>query len=123
MNESLNKSLNKSLRVRLTLLYSAFFSLLFVLFGLLLYGMLSHSLNARLDEKLASEADTAAGLFVDEYHEMGEKADIAAREVVSDMKLHGDLVVVIQDDRVLASTLPVVAGNLAGLQRRLAERR
>src|SRR3954447_26053733 len=99
--------MNKSLRLRLTLLYSGFFSLLFVLFGLLLYGVLSHSLDARLDETLASEADTAAGIFADEYHEMGEKVELAARETVSDMKLRGDLVVVIQGDRILASTAPI----------------
>src|SRR5256885_3120514 len=105
--------MNRSLRLRLTLLYSAFFSLLFVLFGVLLYGVLSHSLYARLDEKLASEADTAAGLFVDEYHEMGEKADIAAREAVGDMKLHGDIVVVAERQRILAPTVPGILSSLA----------
>src|SRR5436305_13042460 len=104
--------MNNSLRLRSTVLYSAFFALLFVLFGVLLYSMLSHSLNARLDDTLASEADTAAGLFLDEYHEMGEKAGLAAREVVTDMKVHDHLVVVMQGDRVLAATAPVVPGAL-----------
>src|SRR5882724_6528218 len=116
--------MNKSLRLRLTLLYSAFFSLLFVLFGVLLYGALSHSLNARLEEKLASEADTALGLFVDEYKEMGEKADIAAREVVGDMKLHGDIVVVAERERILAATAPmkpIHVSSLGDSQHRLAE--
>ena len=115
--------MNNSLRLRLTLLYSALFSLLFVVFGVLLYGVLSHSLNARLDDMLASEADTAASLFADEYHEMGGQAGTAAREVVSDMKLHGDLVVVIEGDRVLASTAPIALADLSSPNRRIAERR
>src|SRR5206468_8868100 len=83
----------------------------------------SHSLNARLDEKLASEADTAASLFVDEYREMGEKADIAAREVVGDMKLHGDIVLVADREHILAASAPVVLSSLARPKRRIAERR
>ena len=53
----------RSFRVQLTALYLAFFSLLFVLFSVFIYGELSRSLTARLDETLTSEADTAAGLF------------------------------------------------------------
>src|SRR3954466_14501595 len=96
--------MKNSLRLRLTLLYSGFFALLFVLFGILIYSLLSHSLYERLDATLDSEADTAAGIFADEFHEMGEKPLLAAREVVNDMKLHGDLVIVSQGTQVLASS-------------------
>src|SRR5262245_17776174 len=94
--------MNRSLRLRLTLLYSCLFSVLFVVFGAFLSGVLSHSLYARVDERLAAEADTAAGLFVDEFREMGGNSKIAAAEVVSDLKLHGDLVTILEGDRALA---------------------
>ena len=44
--------------------------------------------------RLASQADTAACLFPDEMQEMKGDAVPAAREVVSEMRLHGDLVIV-----------------------------
>src|SRR4051794_18767785 len=112
----------RSLRVRLTLLYSALFATLFVLFGALLYGVLAHSLNARLDERLASEADTAAGIFADEYREMGGNIGFAAREVVSDMKLKGDIIAVAEGDRILASTVAIKLSQLTSKDRRRAER-
>jgi heavy metal sensor kinase len=93
-----------SLRARLTALYLAFFSLLFLLFSLFLYGELSRSLTERLDQTLASEADTAAGLFPDEFQEMKGDADGAAREVVNEMKVHGDRVAVRRGNRVLAAS-------------------
>ena len=46
----------RSFRTQLTALYLAFFSLLFVLFSIFLYGELSRSLVARLDDTLAAEA-------------------------------------------------------------------
>ena len=81
-----------SLRARLTALYLAFFSLLFILFSLFLYGELSRSLIARLDQTLSSEADTAAVLLPDEFQEMKGNADLAAREVVNEMKVNGDVI-------------------------------
>ena len=93
-----------SLRARLTALYLAFFSLLFILFSIFLYGELSRSLIARLDQTLSSEADTAAGLMPDEFQEMKGDADLAAREVVGEMKLHGDIVTIREGTRILATT-------------------
>src|SRR5436305_14797403 len=93
----------RSFRARLTALYLALFSLLFILFSLFLYSEFSRSLIARLDQTLSSEADTAAVLFDDEFHEMKD-AVLAAREVVSEMKLHGDLVTVREGSRILAPT-------------------
>ena len=115
--------MNRSLRFRLTLLYSCFFAVLFALAGLFLYSGLSRSLYARLEETLAAEADTAAGLFADEFEELGRKAEPAAREVVNDMKLRGDFVAVFDGSRVLAAkpSLPLTA--LSGERWKLAERR
>ena len=97
-------SLMGSFRARLTALYLAFFSLLFVVFSIFLYGELSRSLVARLDGTLASEADTAAVLFPDELHEMHGDEAAAAREVVSELKVHGDFVAIREGSRVLASS-------------------
>src|SRR4051794_36499933 len=96
----------KSFRARLTALYLAFFSLLFILFSIFLYGELSRSLLTRLDQTLSSEADTAAVLFNDEFQEMNGNAELAAHEVVSEMKLHGDLVTVREGSRILAASEP-----------------
>src|SRR5205809_7837840 len=93
-----------SFRARLTALYLAFFSLLFVVFSIFLYGQLSRSLVARLDATLASEADTAAVLFPDEVHEMNGDTAAAAREVINELKVHGDFVAIRDGSRVLASS-------------------
>jgi heavy metal sensor kinase len=101
-----------SLRARLTVLYLAFFSLLFIAFSLFLYGELSRSLIARLDQTLASEADTAAGLMPDEFGEMNGDALAAAREVVTEMKVHGHRLTVREGSAVLAaSDSPGVRGE------------
>jgi heavy metal sensor kinase len=100
----------RSLRARLTALYLGLFSLLFLLFSVFLYGELSQSLLARLDRTLASEADTAAGLFPDEFQEMKGDALLAAREVVNEMKLHGDLVTVRDGNQTLATSGQPAAG-------------
>ena len=110
--------MNRSLRFRLTLLYSCFFAVLFALAGLLLYTALSHSLYARMDETLAGEADTAVGLFADEFEELGRKADPAAREVVNDMKLRGDFVAVAEGSRVLAAKPVVPLAEVSSLTER-----
>ena len=108
-----------SFRARLTALYLAFFSLLFVVFSIFLYGELSRSLIARLDDTLASEADTAAVLFPDELHEMNGDEAAAAREVVSELKVHGDFIAIREGDRVLATSLQTPA---PGPRDRLATR-
>ena len=100
----------RSFRAQLTALYLAFFSLLFVLFSIFLYGELSRSLIARLDDTLASEADTAAVLFPDELQEMKGDELAAAREVVSELKVHGDFVTIREGSRVLAASPQSAAG-------------
>src|SRR5664280_2283883 len=101
---SLMPMLIRSVRAQLTALYLAFFSLLFVLFSIFLYGELSRSLVARLDDTLASEADTAAVLFPDELQEMKGDAPAAAREVIGELKVHGDFVIIREGSRVLAGS-------------------
>lgn len=102
--------LMRSFRGQLTALYLTFFSLLFILFSIFLYGELSRSLTARLDDSLASEADTAAGLFPDELQEMHGDVLAAAREVISEMKVRGHSVAIREGGRVLAAS-PLTPGR------------
>jgi heavy metal sensor kinase len=99
-----NLRLLRSFRAQLTALYLAFFSLLFLLFSIFLYGELSRSLTARLEDTLASEAETAAVLFPDELEEMKGDASAAAREVIGELKVHGDFVTIREGSRVLAAS-------------------
>ena len=94
----------RSFRAQLTALYLAFFSLLFVLFSIFLYSELSRSLIARLDDTLASEADTAAVLFPDELQEMKGDSAAAAREVIGELKVHGDFVTIGEGTHVMAAS-------------------
>ena len=100
--------MNRSLRLRLTLLYTALFAVLFIAFSAIFYHVISRALYQRLDSTLASEADTAAGLLTEEFKE-GDKPPAAAQEIVEDMKLHGDVVTVMETpgNHVLASTGPL----------------
>ena len=99
----------RSLRAQLTALYLAFFTLLFVAFSLFLYGELARSLTTHVDERLASEADTAAVLFPDEMHEMKGDEISAAREVIGELKVHGDAVTIRKGERVLATSARTAA--------------
>jgi hypothetical protein len=101
----------RSFRAQLTALYLAFFSLLFVLFSSFLYGELARSLTARLDDTLASEADTAAVLFPDELHEMNGDVPAAAREVVGEMKVHDHFVTIREGARILAESPQAAPGT------------
>ena len=93
-------------RFRLTAWYLAFFTALFVLFSIFLYGMLSRGLEARLDETLVVEANTAANLFLDEIREMQGDVDKAAVEAVSEMHLGTSAVAVFAGSRMLAGSAP-----------------
>jgi len=86
----------KSLRLQLTAWYLAFFSALFVLFCLLLYGTLARALERRLDEKLASEATTAAALMREELDEMGGDGPRAASDVLSEMQPGASVIVILE---------------------------
>ena len=74
--------MNKKLRFQLTAWYLAFFSVLFVLLGLVLYGVLSRSLERRLEEALLTQANTAAALMREELEEMHGDAQAAASGVL-----------------------------------------
>jgi heavy metal sensor kinase len=93
----------RSFRFRLTVLYLGLFSLLFVLFSLLVYSGISKTLRARIDDTLAFEADTAAGIFLDEFDETKGDVQTSANETVSAMKLRGDAIYVLEAEQVLAS--------------------
>ncbi len=100
----------KSLRLQLTAWYLAFFSALFILFCLLLYGTLARALERRLDEKLASQATTAAALMREELDEMGGDGPRAASDVLSEMQPSATAIVILEQTDVLAASSPI-AGN------------
>src|SRR5215471_14590558 len=100
----------RSFRLRLTLLYLGLFSLLFVLYSVFVYGGLSKSLEARIDETLSSEAETATGIFLDEFAETKGDVTASANEAVALMKLRSDEVAVWEGDRVLAGKTAPASG-------------
>jgi heavy metal sensor kinase len=102
----------KSLRLQLTAWYLAFFSALFVLFCLLLYGTLARALERRLDEKLASEATTAAALMREELDEMGGDGPRAASDVLSEMQPGASVIVILEQTDVLAASSPIPGQEL-----------
>jgi hypothetical protein len=89
----------KSLRLRLTLWYLAFFSVLMVLFSMFLYSLLSQSVVSRLDERLASEVNTAASLFQAELVELNGDVPKAAVETLEEMRPRGVLLAVFEGTR------------------------
>src|SRR5436305_2657396 len=99
--------MSRSLRFRITAWYVAFFSLLFVLFSFFLYGVLSKSLQSRVDQALLSEATTAASLFEDEMTEMQGDTAKSAAEVVAGMRLRDSVVSVWSASELLAGSAPV----------------
>jgi heavy metal sensor kinase len=102
----------RSLRLQLTAWYLAFFSVLFLLFCLLLYGTLARALERRLDEKLASEATTAAALMREELDEMGGDGPRAAADVLSEMQPDASLIAILHQTEVLAASAPIQGTEL-----------
>ena len=101
----------RTFRLQLTIFYLALFSLLFGLFSIFVYGGLSRSLEARIQETVASEADTAAGIFLDEFAETKGDFQASADETVNAMKLRGDAIAVLDGKRVLAGKSTIPAGG------------
>ena len=93
----------KSFRLRITAWYLAFFALLFALFGVYLYGVLARALESRLDARLASEAATAVGLFLDELDEMKGDVSKAAPEAVGEMHVRDSTIAILEGGRVLSA--------------------
>jgi heavy metal sensor kinase len=104
--------MSKKLHVQLAVWYLAFFSVLFVLLGLVLYGVLSRSLERRLDEALLTQANTAAALMAEELEEMHGDARAAASGVIAEMQPRGSIVAILEDKTVLASSAPVPRAGL-----------
>jgi len=106
-----------SLRSRLTLWYLAFFSVLFLLLCLMLYGGLSRSLQARLDETLISQASTAGRLMQEELEEMHGDAPRAAADVLSEVQPRGTVVAILEDINLLAGASPAQTSALSAASR------
>lgn len=107
----------RSLRLQLTVWYLAFFSVLYLLLSVGLYSVLSRSMLARLDEKLISQAGTAAKLLQEELEEMHGDAAGAAADVLSELQPSGQTVAFLEKTQVVAGGTPaqqpglVSAGN------------
>ena len=112
----------RTLRGRLTLWYVAFFSLLLLLFSFFLHGVVARALERRLDESLSVVANTAAALLTDEFGEMKGDASAAASEVLGDLRLNGSTVAFLFGDRVLGSSAPLPADELAAIANRAGAR-
>jgi heavy metal sensor kinase len=93
----------RSFRFQLTLLYLGLFSLLFAAFSIYLYRGITKSMSARIWETLESEADTAVGIFLDEFAETKGDPQASASEVISAMKLRSDEIAVLEGGRTLAA--------------------
>jgi heavy metal sensor kinase len=102
----------RTLRLQLTAWYLAFFSVLFLLFCFLLYGTLARALERRLDEKLASEATTAAALMREELDEMNGDGPRAALDVLSEMQPGASVIAILQRTEVLAASRPIADREL-----------
>jgi heavy metal sensor kinase len=97
--------MTRTLRFRLTAWHLGLSAALLVLFCAFCYHLLAVSLAARIDGRLASEANTAASLFEDEIHESNGDVEKSAAEIVADMRLEGSAVAVLRDGHVIAGTI------------------
>src|SRR3954471_14915117 len=98
--------MTRTLRFRLAAWHVAFFTVLLVLFSAFVYNLLARSLVVRLDDKLASQADTAAALLEDEIREASGDVPKAALETVADMRVGGSAIAIFADGRLLAGETP-----------------
>ncbi len=96
-----------TLRFRLTGWYLALFAILFAGFGLFVYTVLSRSLEARLDDMLASEAATAATLLPDEIGESHGDFLQAAREVTSEVRFQTGVLAIYREGALLSASGPL----------------
>src|SRR3954447_22731928 len=94
--------MTNTFRFRLTLWNVGFFALLLVLFSVFLYQVLARSLMARLDDKLVSQANTAAALLEDEIREANGDLPKAAAETVADMSLGAGGIAILREGQPLA---------------------
>src|SRR4051794_3860944 len=94
--------MTRTLRFRLAAWHVAFFTVLLVLFSAFVYNLLARSLVARLDDKLAFQANTAAALLEDEIREAAGDIPKAAAETVFDMRVGGSAIAIFSDGALLA---------------------
>jgi heavy metal sensor kinase len=94
----------KTFRFRLTAWYVALMAALFAGFSLFVYGLLARSLDARVDEMLASAASTAATMLPDEIEESAGDFRRAAQEVVSEIQLPGGVVAIYHGELLAAAS-------------------
>ncbi|MGD0497597.1 MAG: ATP-binding protein [Bryobacteraceae bacterium] len=107
--------MSKSFRFTLTAWYLALFVALFGLFSFVFYRALSGSLRSQLEQRLFSEADTAVGLFEAELVEANGDVPEAAGDAVKEMRVHGNMVAVLAEGRVLATSDPSRARELESI--------
>ena len=108
----------KTFRFRLTAWYLGLFAVLFAGFSLFLYGLVARALEAKLDEALISDANTAVALVADEMDESNGKALESAREVVSEIILRRATIAIYSGGRLLASTGPLPSDRNSRTARR-----
>ena len=97
----------KSFRLQLTAWYVLFFSVLLVGFSGFLYFLLARGLNARVDAGLASAAETAATLLIEELDESAGNSRIAAREIVRELASPETFRAVYEDGELLNASEPL----------------
>jgi heavy metal sensor kinase len=98
----------KTLRAQLTAWYLAFFLGSFVIFSVLLYATLGRALERRLDQSLASQANTATALMQEELDEMHGDAPRAANDVLSEMRPRDSVVAILEGNATLAASGPLL---------------
>src|SRR5215831_2495223 len=96
----------KSLRLQLTAWYLASFFVLLLLFSALIYSMLARSLERRVQDSAAFQAQTLAALMADELEEMHGDAALAAANVINEIQPRGSTLAILENAAVLAPSDP-----------------
>jgi heavy metal sensor kinase len=92
----------KSLRLQLTAWYLASFFVLLLVFSALIYSMLARSLERRVQDSAASQAQTLAALMADELEETHGNAALAAANVINEIQPRGSTLAILENAGVLA---------------------
>jgi heavy metal sensor kinase len=95
----------RTFRFRLTAWYCGLIALVLALFSLFVYSLLARSLEGRLADKLASQADTAATLLAEELRELQGDTAGAAAEVVSNMHVAPGAIEILSDGQPVAGSI------------------
>ncbi|MGA9767979.1 MAG: ATP-binding protein [Blastocatellia bacterium] len=95
-----------SVRARLTLWYIFVFGSLLVGFSILIYVLLSRSLNARFDHSLSNTAQATMAEYLVEITELGGNVEAGAAETLEELQFPNTYTVIFTDDKLLASNFP-----------------